>query len=230
MKRQQGFTIIELLVALTIFSSVLAITLTAFDQGVNTWKRSLRGMSQQQYVLKREAWFYPLFEQAISAQYVYPGGSLGAYFEGSPSEMQFISASPVLTGPGRTAAIQLRVKANGSGFNLEYRQKFNADIQRGINWGDEQWFVLLEGMKTIRFSYYAGQHLPFNGDVRSVELRYQQYYRDAPEWITHFTAKLEESLPNRVGIQFETANSQTWQWEFPVIYHSDALSPMFGRG
>lgn len=230
MKQQRGFTIIELLVALAIFSAILAVTLTAFDQGVNTWKRSLKGMSQQQYMLKRERWFYPLFEQAISAEYIYSGGTIGSYFQGSATEMQFNSAAPILTGPGRPALVALRITKEDTGYKLEYRQKFNADIQRGVNWADENWFALFEKMKSIRFEYLAGAHLPFDGNMASVAPHLKEYYRESPAWQANFSAKMEESLPLRVGIRLIDSNDKSWMFEFPVTHFSDALSPMFGRG
>ncbi len=228
-KTNSGFTIIEMLVALVIFSALLSVTLVGFQQGINSWKRSLKGLSEQQYLLKREQWFYPLFEQAIAAEYIYPEGVLGVYFEGNTEQMQFVSGSPILTGPGRNAGIEMRVHKEGNTEQLQYRQKFNADIQRGFNWDREKWYTLVKDMKQIQFEYLAGVHLPSWGMISGLAPEQQQYYRDSPAWISTFKGKEEESLPHQVAIIFTTEKNKHIRWEFSVTYNSDALAPMFGN-
>ena len=217
-----------MLVALAIFSSLLTVTLMAFDQGLNSWTRSLKGLSTKQQLLKREQWLTPFFEQANAAQYVYPNGKLGYYFAATQDQLQFVSASPILTGPGRNAAVQLQIIQQGDQYQLQYRQKFSADIQRGIYWSDEAWYTLVDKMKTIKFLYLAGIHLPSFGTVTEVSPSLRGYYRDTPAWVNTFDGFYEESLPHRVAIIITDHNDQTMRWEFMVTYNNEALAPMFG--
>ena len=225
-KSNKGFTLIELLVALAIFSSILALALTAFNQGVVSWERALRVIDKEKYLLRRESWFYPLFEQSIAAEYVYPDGKRGNYFDATAREMQFLSSVPILTGPGRVAAVNLQIFNDNNGVALRYRQKFSSDIQRGIRWSDEQWFTLVSGMENIEFVYLAGIHKPALGSVRHMVDAMKQYYRDKPEWLDHFSGRWEESLPHRVAIIMKDKSGKKTEWDFPVTYVNSALSPL----
>ncbi|MBY5947377.1 type II secretion system protein J [Photobacterium rosenbergii] len=227
MRKQQGFTLIELLVALVVFSSIVSITMLAFDQGVNTWQRSINRVSSKGEMLKRESWLYPVYEQSISAYYIYPNGEIGPYFKGRKNVMEFNTASPVLTGPGRNAVVQFKVEEANDEAKLLYRQRFNADIQRGIRWGNQDWHVLLDGVKEIQFRYLAGPHLPVFDSIESIPPQLRKYYREKPEWLDEFEAYYEESLPHRVAFLIKNNDGTDVNWEFPVTYASDALSPMF---
>ncbi|MBC7002113.1 prepilin-type N-terminal cleavage/methylation domain-containing protein [Photobacterium sp. BZF1] len=229
MKHQQGFTLIELLVALVVFSSIVSLTMLSFDQGVRNWQRSINRVSTQGDLFKREAWLYPVFEQAIAAEYIYPTGQSGTYFEATSDSMQFVSSAPILTGPGRNAAVNFKVERQNGKAKLMYRQRFNADIQRGIRWGDEEWFVLVEGMKTIQLRFLAGEHMPIVGGLDSIHPDLRRHYRTSPAWLDDFSGFYEESLPQRIAISMQTVNDEKVEWEFPVTYLSGAFSPMFGR-
>ncbi|MDO6527420.1 prepilin-type N-terminal cleavage/methylation domain-containing protein [Motilimonas sp. 1_MG-2023] len=230
MKQHKGFTLIEMLVALSIFSAVMGLALLAFEQGRLNWTRSLHSGESESRVLYREQWLRLAFEQSVAARFRSGSSQSSPFFYGDNENMRFLSSAPIFQGPGKVAAIELQIKRVDEQWQLRYREKLGADPQRGLYMAEVDWFPLLTNLKSIEFSYEGDIHAPFNDSISSIPQGKQAYYRDQPAWLSKFESEYEESIPRRVKIRFIDQNSQIFEWVFTLNHHSNVLEPAYTPG
>ncbi|MFO6423851.1 prepilin-type N-terminal cleavage/methylation domain-containing protein [Motilimonas sp. KMU-193] len=230
MRNNKGFTLIEMLVALSIFSAVMGLALLAFEQGRLNWVRSLHKGEAETRLLYREQWLRLVFEQSVASRFRISSYKSAPYFKGDNVSMSFLSSAPIFQGPGKVALTELQIKKEQNTWQLMYREKLGADPQRGMYLSDLEWFPLLTELKYVEFSYEGDIHLPFSDSINSLPREQQQYYRDTPEWLSHFNSEFEESIPRRVIIRFINNKEQRFEWVFSLNHYSNVLEPAYIPG
>src|SRR5690606_19865139 len=144
-----------MLVALAIFSMLLAVLLGGYSQGLNIWQRAADRSGQWQAYQYRHLWLSRLTQQLVAADYRLGPTSFSDYFSGDATGFVGMSAAPILSPLGRPVPVELRLVDNLQGrVQLLYRDGINKeDPERGINLGRPPWVPLLNDINNAQVRY-----------------------------------------------------------------------------
>lgn len=188
-RRAQGMTLVELLVAMTVFATVLVITASAYVTFASYPERALR-FGQQQFSDIRLQWDVTRALNGVIPYVVYrQDGEVGFYFLGRAEGMTAVTTAAMTR--ARTSAV-MRLFAeplpDGPGYALIYEE---APLDGG---------VLRRADQTLDFEYRA-QVATF---TERPTFRYRLNRRDGdvarPEWVEAVDGLQETQQPDRVII------------------------------
>ena len=224
MRRMRGFTLIEMLVAMAIFSALVAVLVLGYRQGLMLWEK---GQQQTHRWLKLEFRYRlldTLITQAVISDDEVSRGLFIPYFKGTKTSMQLISAAPLMDMPGHVRPVALQaVQADDGTWQLRYREgRRYSDPGRGLVW-DGKWMVLLNGLRNISFRFEAPAFpLPPELDVHFLSVKERKRYRDTPQWLTAYDTHALWKYPRRVSIRFTDADGGRHAWMFTPPRWPDA--------
>jgi general secretion pathway protein J len=145
---QSGFTLLELLVALTILSLIALVMLGGLKFGARAWDRvevtsdDADSVDAAQTYLRRQlAAIYPLWLANPSS----PGR---VDFAGEPDHLVYLAPPPAQFGPADLSQFQLQRAASGA-LNLSWRSQSGA--------GAPSEATLLHGIASLQFAYFGPQ-------------------------------------------------------------------------
>jgi len=222
--RARGFTLIEMLVAMVIFSTLIVVLMGGYRQGLMMWDKS-QHMSHGWLALEfRYRLLDSLFSQAIAADDEYATGVSAPFFYGDKGAMRLISSAPLLDNPGRLRPMKLQWFSNQDGLmDLRYQEgESHSDQRRGIRWGG-QWVTLLRAVRHAYFRYELPEN-PLPEVLQGVRLNASErhMYRDHPEWNSVCDSQQLLRYPRRIALYFIDANGIEHQWFFRLPDRSDA--------
>lgn len=223
-RRQAGFTLIEVLVALAVFSSVIALMMFGLDQGRLQWQKATEQTQSYQQLLARKQWLTQLFEQANASLFRQTYASEVAYFLGDQQQLTFISNAPIVSGPGTYARVSLNVASQPNGQQkLVFKQWPYSDPYLGIHESvdPDQTLTLLENIQDVSWQYY----FPARTEPTSMEIR-QGGFEPRPEgyWSDQtYDAEYQQVLPPRVQLTF-TQRGRRYQWRFYLPTDAEAYN------
>jgi len=123
--RQRGFTLVELVIALTIVATMLVVTFGSLRVGMAAWQRG----DERAAVLERARSLALIITRSLGAAYPYTTSREGGeaprlLFEGAPDRVAFVTAVPPfpMAAPIAMTAVTLSQDA-GSAPGLALRQK-----------------------------------------------------------------------------------------------------------
>ncbi|HFQ5416170.1 TPA: type II secretion system protein J [Vibrio vulnificus] len=211
---QQGFTLIEVLIALVVFSSVISLVVIGLEQARSQWERSHNRAEFSKSLSQRHQWLNQMFEQANGAPFQVEFGTTAPLFYGNEIAMRFISDAPIIGGPGAYATVELELvqqKASNQ-YQLVFRQWPNRDPFLGIpiSAQPKDILVVLEGLEAAQFEYF----LPPRTEATPMEIRYQNF-KTRPEgyWDEKYEANFEQRIPPQIRFSF-SLNNKKYQWVF----------------
>jgi general secretion pathway protein J len=170
----RGFTLVELLIALTLLGLVMTILYGALRVGIRSWEAGEKqavAMDDRRLILgflRRElGQVYPLLWQRRDKQRV--------AFMGKPDSLQFAAILPAHRGVGGLYLIS--IKGVGAKLLFSYRlaQPGGQDPQAGGQKGKENRVVLVNALKRVEFSYYGRQG---KGKAKNITPRWWREWRD----------------------------------------------------
>ena len=222
MKRNLGFTLVEMLVALVIFSSAISLVLLGLEQGRQTWFKVSEKISHQGAQYHREQWLATMFTQANSSHFPNGVGQAAPYFMGSTERINFITNAPILGGPGTYAAVMLKFSSAEKGYQLQYFEAPNQDPYYGGHdyFQDDQGLSLISNIERFEIRYLAAE----NEELIDWAPQGNQS-RDQPQWYGTFNSGQEEAMPMMVHVQFNRYNEPTQDWYFTVNRFSSSADP-----
>ncbi|HEY1629825.1 MAG TPA: prepilin-type N-terminal cleavage/methylation domain-containing protein [Rhizomicrobium sp.] len=189
MVRASGFTLLELMVTLTLLSLLSLLLFGGLRLGARAWDRSeARGTGMDelhvvQNLLRREIeQAYPYY---VTTDPVHPTVD----FSGGPSEIDFLAPAPqALSSPGRSR-IAFAAMRDGSQMMLAIRARPELAASPRDTWNEP----LLHGLAAVRFSYFG------TDDPRA-----------APTWRNSWTGA--KTLPRlvRVDVRFPKDDGRVW--------------------
>lgn len=161
-RRQSGFTLIEMLVTLTLFSLVLTSLVTGLHAGATTWER----MQDRQHRAATVDWAYKAMALDI--------GHLASTIEGEPflveskgesgtETLSIATLSPRTqqrTGVGAVwSRVVYEVRKSDDGKSNSLVRVYRPFVSQAPLVGADSEEVLLEGVDEITFSYFDGRKL-----------------------------------------------------------------------
>ena len=149
-----GFTLLELILSLTILGVVLLIIFGALRIGTRAWEKGEKDVAVHQ----RQRAVLSLLSQQIASASVHEikMGDDSFYFKGSESTMAFVSRSPIVPG-ALTGVVFVKYKVQGDdAHGKEKLGLFERDVGflKEEDLGREKDFLtLISGFETLQFEY-----------------------------------------------------------------------------
>ncbi len=156
---KRGFTLLELMLSLTILGVVLLIIFGALRVGTRAWEKGEKDVTVHQ----RQRAVLGLLSQQIASACIYEikMGDDAFFFKGSEDAMEFVSRSPIVPGAltgvvfvkymiqegGGDGKKQLKLYEKDAGFLKE------EDLE---SQSEEDLFTLIPGIQDLQFEYLKG--------------------------------------------------------------------------
>ncbi|WP_231564169.1 MULTISPECIES: prepilin-type N-terminal cleavage/methylation domain-containing protein [Vibrio] len=213
----QGFTLIEVLVVLVVFSSVVSLVLVGLEQGRLQWDRAMKSSNQNYQLFQRKQWLQQLFSQANGATFQISYGTEAPHFLGTANDVSFISNAPIISGPGTYASVSLTLENQSNGLRrLVFRQWPYSDPYLNIPQQAiaSNTLTLLEDIQTFEWQYYLAPRQ----EATPWEIKYNTF-APRPEglWYQEYDARFEQSTPQTVKLHFTRHNKEyVWQFYLPT--------------
>lgn len=222
MKRNAGFTLVEMLVALVVFSSAISLVLLGLEQGRQFWFKVSDKIAEQSSLYHREQWLSAMFTEANSAHFPDGNNQTAPYFMGASDHINFITNAPILGGPGTYAAVMLKFARAGDNYQLHYFEAPNKDPY----YGGHDYFSTAEATVLIDdISSYNVRYLAPESEVQLEWAPTEGGVRDQPEWLPTFNSSQEAAMPIMVHLQFSRSQEPTQDWYFTVNRYSNSTDP-----
>ena len=214
---QAGFTLIEMLVAMAIFTALISVLIVGFRQGLLMWEKG----QQQSRIWQDYEFHYRLLDTLVSQAVISDSRSMKLgislpYFYGTKTSVKFLSSAPVMDVSGRVRPVEIQaVQLEDGIWQLNYREGARySDVGRGLRWSGE-WVTLLSGLKSVLFSFQAPANpLPPELDARFMSNDERMFYRNSPEWMNQYDISKIWRFPQSIMINFVDKDDASHRWLF----------------
>jgi len=196
MKPSRGYTLIEVLVALAIFTAMVTLAGTALNQGL----RQYHGLMEQGLDFWRYArmiWIDKSFNSATDYYVRTRSDGWFPYFRGGPDGISYVSLAPFAE--ELPVVVWIKKERDGEGmttltyYELPVYTRTYEEIERALLSGD----------------YRKGQVVPILENLDGVSFRYYGYNagKCRYEWFERFEGNRMKRLPKLIQISYRQGNS-----------------------
>jgi len=200
-KSQRGFTLIEVILALTIFALMGTVLYGAFSLGHRAVEKSERSFENNQKVRAVDE----LVGSYIRSAYPYRSSpqDTAVLFEGEPAELTFVSSFSLAMGGRGMAKVRLFWEGNESRAGVlrleeETPVRVLSEEESEGHQGIHNSLVVREGVKEFRITYL---------DPQSEE----------EKWEERWDARERSTLPRAIRLHYLTKENREVLWIFPVM-------------
>jgi len=192
--QSQGFTLVELLVALTLFSLILVMIFSALHATSRSWQIGEKKITANDEQRLELAFIRKHLSQAIPLIRI-DGRENRILFKGESEAVHFISRLPAHRGGGGLYLVSLVVSELDFGKGLSFKyQPVGPDIDAFdlLDSDKIKTVELIAGIETIEFSYFGRETLD-----------------DDPHW--HGRCDIKDRLPELITLQItDTESGRYW--------------------
>jgi len=196
MKLSRGYTLIEVLVALAIFTAMVTLAGMALNQGL----RQYHGLMEQGLDFWRYArmiWIDKSFNSATDYYVRTRSDGWFPYFRGGPDGISYVSRAPFAG--DLPVVVWLKKERDGEGvttltyYELPVYTRTYEDIERALLSGD----------------YKKGQRVPMLEKLDGVSFRYYGYNagKGRYEWFDRFEGNKMKRLPKLIQVSYNQGDS-----------------------
>lgn len=209
----RGFTLIEMMVALAIFSLLVSILLGGYSQGLSLWQRAIDKSSVWQSYQYRSLWISRLTRQLVFADYRTASGVSSDFFQGDALGFVALSSAPIMTAAGRPVPVEFKLQENIElGYvQLLYREADKSnDPERGLGLENRPWIVLIDRINNAQFSYYIQSRRGYLDSELNGVVEPFGWHMEA-KWMPAQIALTFDAIVDASG----TRSSQHWVFDCP---------------
>ena len=197
--RQRGFTLLELLVAISIFSLLSVMMYGGLSFGVRAWERVGEADARQSDVQLIQSLLRRAFSQVQPLEVGGPRRRLRLAFEGRRDGVFFVGPIPAYVGPGGHYLIGLEVEGSGAARALTLRWEIFREERPDLDFTDAaEREVLLHGVRDLRLRYFGAEDEALSPQWRA-------------EWINN------ETLPRLIQAEVEFGPGDRRLWPELVV-------------
>ena len=204
-----GFTLVEVMLALTIFALMTVVLYGAFSLGHSAVEKTQKSFEKNQKLRAVDE----IVGSYIRSAYPYRATPQGApiLFAGEGSELTFVSSFSLAMGGRGMAKVRLFWEGDENRPGLlrleeeipvRVLSEEDGEPHEGINNG----LVIREGVKGLRITYLDPQS-------------------DEEKWEEGWDAKERNMLPRAIRLNYFTEEGREIQWVFPVMMNVMAQRP-----
>ena len=191
---QAGFTLLELLVAISIFALLSVMMYGGLNFGVRAWERVGEADTRQSDVQLVQNLLRRAFAEVQPVEIGGPRRRLRLAFEGGRDGVVFVGPMPAYLGPGGHYLIGLEVEGAGAEKALTLRWEVFREERPDLEFTDAaEREVLLLGVRGLRLRYFGAEDAALSPQWR-------------PEW------RNVETLPRliRAEVEFDPGDRRLW--------------------
>lgn len=168
----RGFTLLELLIALSLVALISTLLYSSLRTAAMTWERTKDRSETFEEARLVQEFLNTSLRQAVPVE---RGGKhqKGLWFDGSARRLEFAGVLPLHRGVGGVYLLRLGVSGFGAHQNLTFRYRLLRDAAARPHPRWQRTKVLLDGLNNVNFSYYgsrkAGSRPVWQADWHAVD-------------------------------------------------------------
>jgi len=233
--RSNGFTLIEMLIAIAIFATLISVLLMGFNQGLKLWSKGNKRTSEWISFEHRYSWLERVFSQAVASEYqaAQNKGVYVPFFLGNKDKMSFVTTAPIMDATGTLKHIQLKLLSEQGAQTLMYREKQESSkINHNDNFESTKWVPLIKNISQAYFRYEAPKNpFPTSISLHLLPIDMRSRYRNSAEWMAQFDSTKIVSMPSTIEVFFVDDKSRKHQWLFKCQHLPEAwVNEMYDDG
>lgn len=200
---KSGFSLVELLLALSIMFAVLVLAATAYQLYTNSWKRDLSNIEQSYQRLRFNELMLDALQGIIPLSVTEVSGSnkLGFYFLGREEGFTAVSASPIYNVQAPAVIRIFREQNENGSLRLVYEEASLAEKPLIYSTQELPFSyrkVLLDNLNSLDFSYYGWA----NSQVRADSLA--EFANEIGKgWFAEYDGLIRKFHPDQIRIEID---------------------------
>jgi len=218
---QLGFTLIEMLLAIAIFSLVIGVIFTSFRLGASSWERGERDIEHYQKIRAVNELMYREIRSCFP--YILTPGELDTHvnyyaFFGKADSLKFVSTASVQKINRGLSFIEFWVK-EGTGLMVGEVLAIGPELADVSLRDEDRALVIAPDVKNIHFRYFDRKNKDEKGE-------WEQSWD--PRNKTGQDLRLPEAV--QVSLEFDMGNGRVFNQEFIVPIGTDLYSTLYNYG
>ncbi len=196
---QRGFTLLELLVAITVFGLLSVMMYGGLSFGARAWERAGQADTRQSDVQLVQSLLRRTFAEIQPVEVGGPQQRLRLAFDGRRDGVVFVGPMPAHLGPGGHYLIGLEVEGAGRERALTLRWEIFREERPDLDFTDAaEREVLLLGVRDLRLRYFGAEEAALSPQWR-------------PEW------RDDEALPRLIKAEIGFARGDRRLWPELIV-------------
>tara|TARA_R110000868_G_scaffold317544_5_gene578381 strand:+ start:487 stop:1167 length:681 start_codon:yes stop_codon:yes gene_type:complete len=218
MKKQQGFTLVELLISSTILTMILLVGTYSYSLFADKWNKKLGHVNKVAEQVRTLSLLDRLLD-GIVPLVIFQKDSKGFYFQGSAQQLTAISQNGFINTQG-AVVFQLYLQTSIDGAKKLWYQEASLNgllllsTQQTIPFGEP--LLLIDKITDLQFNYFGWQSL----DVKS-EAAFTNDPTKEKDWFTQYAGFERQLQPEKLSL---TINVEDMQFSLLSLFSQNSES------
>jgi general secretion pathway protein J len=148
-RRQAGFTLLELMVAITLMGLVLVVLYSGLRLGLNSWEGGEQRAEATNRLRLVEEFLRRQLAQSVTVYRTDHKQGKVVVFTGQSNRIEFVA--PMLAHVGQSGLYRVRIEAANNRLHLYFRPYLSKDT----NADEERDTMLIEGVSALEWAYFG---------------------------------------------------------------------------